>query len=321
MSAHQALNVQVVETFVRDSFGPGMPNAVKMVMVCGICVGTAIGFTAVTSKDGQQKKLLRLHITMSVTTGALAFVFFAATPWPAGVTDREFDNKYAHLPGYAEGLIVGMAYPFLLALLVTIVSVKQADRRTVTGRGLMFIVPGAAILTVYAALRIGYLSAARYGVMEPTPTPLEISRVLAATGALLVAVGVLVALTMNWLAARTALQQILPLRDELMKLWPGAVRESMPGASTSECVDDRAAEVLDALSIEVDFSDLPTEGTLPQEAAASAIAEWIVAGRVADGLGYSSFFHDPETTDTEWACMVGAAYNAIKGTERKAVLK
>lgn len=67
--------------------------------------------------------------------------------------------------------MLGMAYPFLLCLMVAIVSIAQADRKTVTGRALFLVFPGAAILTVYAALRIGYLAAARYGLIEPTPPP------------------------------------------------------------------------------------------------------------------------------------------------------
>lgn len=90
-----------------------------------------------------------------------------------------------------------MTYPFLLCLMMTIVAILQADRRTVTGRSLLLIVPGAAILTVYAALRIGYLFAARYGLTDPTPTPFAISRALAATGVLFIAAGILAAMAMT----------------------------------------------------------------------------------------------------------------------------
>ncbi|MDH6284555.1 hypothetical protein [Prescottella agglutinans] len=319
MSLHMILNVQAVEEFVRDAFGPSTPGSVKMLLVCGICVGTAIVFTDVTSQAGQRKKLLRFHITMSLLTATLSFAFFYTNPWPADVTNREFDNHYAFLPGYAEGLILGMTYPFLLALSVTAVAIAQADRRTVTGRGLMLIVPGAAILTAYAALRIGYLFAARYGLMEPTPTPFAISRVLAVGGVFFIAAGVLGALTMNWRASRAALRQFSDLRDELLRRWPGAERESRPGCSAGERVDDRAAELLDALSLEVECSNLPAGRRLPQDDTAEAIATWITTGEVTDGLGYDSFFLESGTSDTQWASALGRAYSSANANERKMV--
>ncbi|MFZ2177937.1 MAG: hypothetical protein WAW17_28720, partial [Rhodococcus sp. (in: high G+C Gram-positive bacteria)] len=247
MSLHMTLNTQTMEEFIRFAFGASMPGALKMLLVCGICIGTAIVFTDVTSRAGQRTKLIRLHITLSLLTAALSFVFFFRTPWPANVDNRTFDNEYAFLPGYAEGLILGMAYPFLLCLMVTIVAIVQADRQTVTGRGLLLICPGAAILTAYAALRIGYLFAARYGLMEPTPTPFAISRILALTGVLFIAAGVLAAFAMNWVGAKTVLPQFADLRAELLTRWPGAERESKRGSSAAERVDDRAAELLDAL--------------------------------------------------------------------------
>ena len=157
MSIHMALNVKTVESAVRVTLGAGIPGTIKMLLVCGICVGTAIVFTTVTSSR-HLKKLLWLHISLSVVTAALSFYFFFKTPWPASNPDnRTFDNQYAFLPGYAEGLMLGMAYPFLLCLMVTIVAIRQADRRTATGWGLIIISPGAAALSAYAALRIGYL--------------------------------------------------------------------------------------------------------------------------------------------------------------------
>ena len=207
MSLHMILNIQSVEDFVRATFGMSMPGSLKMLLVCGICVGTACVFTDVTSRADRRKKLLRFHIAMALLTAALSFVFFYTKPWPEGVTNREFDDNYAFLPGYAEGLMLGMAYPFLLCLMVTVIAIAQADRRTVTGRGLMLMAPGAAILTSYAALRIGYLFAARYGLMEPTPLPFAVSRWLAIAGVFLIAAGVLAALMMNWRAARAALRQ------------------------------------------------------------------------------------------------------------------
>ncbi|WP_345353336.1 hypothetical protein [Rhodococcus olei] len=320
MSLHMLLNIKSVEVTVRDTFGDSMPGSLKMLLVCGICVGTAIVFTDVTSKAGQRRILIRTHVSLSLFTAALSFVFFFSTPWPAHVDNITFDNEYAFLPGYAEGLMLGMTYPFLLCLMVTTVVIVQADWQTLTGRALLLICPGAALLTAYAALRIGYLFAARYGLMEPTPTPFAISRVLAVSGVLFLAAGVLGALALNWLGARSAFQQFTALRDELLERWPGAERESKPGSSTAEQVDDRAAEVLDALSLEVDHSDLPGGEPLPPEVAAAAIADWLVTGRITDGLGYNSFFPDAQTTDTAWAGVLGKAYQgALDENERKMV--
>lgn len=320
MSLHMAINVQPVEEFVRDIAGFSMPAATKMLLVCGICVGTAIVFTDVTCKIGHRKRLIYFHVTMSLATAFLSFVFFFAKPWPPYVTNRAFDNEYAFLPGYAEGLILGMAYPFLLCLMMTIVAILQADRRTVTGRSLLLIVPGAAILTVYAALRIGYLVAARYGFMDPTPTPFVISRALAATGVLFIAAGILAALAMNWYGARKALQQFSALRAEMLSRWPGVARESREGSSVGERVDDRAAEALDAISLEVQHSDLPGGTQLPPQVAAAAIAEWLICGRVTDGLGHHTFFPEPGVTETRWACTLGNAYQAAIENQRELVV-
>ncbi|KJF19373.1 hypothetical protein [Rhodococcus sp. AD45] len=320
MSIHMLVNIRPVEAFASNTFGESFPAALKMLMVCGICAGTAIGFTDVTtSKVGLRKNLIRAHITLSILTGSLAFIFFFSRPWPANVDNLTFDNEYAFLPGFAEGLILGMTYPFLVALMVTVVAITQADRQTVTGRALLLVTPGAAILTAYAALRIGYLLAARYGFMEPTPTPFAISRLLALSGVLFLGAGMSLALALNWFRARNALQQFTPLREELLIRWPGAERGSKPGSSASEQVNDKAAEVLDALSLEVEQSDLPTGIQLPPAVAASAIADWLVTGRVADGLGYNSFFPGTDTTDTAWAAALGSAYQMTIENERKMV--
>lgn len=45
---------------------------------------------------------------------------------------------------------------------------------------------------------------------------------------------------------------------EMLTRWPGVARESREGSSVGERVDDRAAEALDAISLEVQHSDLPT---------------------------------------------------------------
>lgn len=319
MSLHMVLNIPSVEDVVHVAFGPSIPGSMKMLLVCGICVGTAMVFTDVTSPVGQRKMLLRFHITMSLMTATLSFVFFYTKPWPDDVTNREFDNHYAVLPGYAEGLIVGMTYPFLLCLLVTVVAIIQADWQTVTGRSLMLIVPGAAILTAYAGLRIGYLFTVRYGLMEPTLTPFAISRLLAVGGVFFIAAGVLGALTMNWRTARADLRQFSELRQELLRRWPGAERQSRPGSSAVERVDDRATELLDALSIEVEVSDLPAGGQLPQDAAAAAIALWLTTGEASGKLGSSSFFPEPGTSDTQWAAELGRAYNSAKAKTRKMI--
>ncbi|MGW0022163.1 hypothetical protein ACWDUD_27950 [Rhodococcus sp. NPDC003382] len=315
-----AINVQTVESVVRETFGFSVPGAIKMLLVFGICVGTAVVFTDVTCMIGQRRRLIQFHVTVSLVTACLSFVFFFAKPWPPHVTNRVFDNEYAFLPGYAEGLMLGMAYPFLLCLMMTIVAILQADRRTVTGRSLLLIVPGAAILTVYAALRIGYLFAARYGLMNPTPTPLAISRALAATGVLFIAAGILAAMSMNWFSARKALRQFSALRAEMLIRWPGAARESRQGSSAGERVDDRAAEALDAISLEVEYSDLPDGDQLPPPVAAMTIAAWLTSGRVTEGLGRNTFFPGPGTTETEWACILGTAYQAASENERKLVV-
>lgn len=319
MSLHMLLNVQSFEAIVRDAFGVRMPSALKVMVVCGICVGTAIAFTDVTSKGGQRATLIRIHIALSLLTAALSFAFFFSTPWPSNVDNRTFDNEYAHLPGHAEGLMLGMAYPFLLCLMVAIVSIAQADRKTVTGRALFLVFPGAAILTVYAALRIGYLAAARYGLIEPTPTPFAISRLFALTGVLFLTAGLAVSLTLNWLAARSDHRRFSALWEELMERWPGALRDSNRGSSTADRVDDRAAELLDALSLEVEHSDLPAGIPLPSEMASAAIADWLITSRVADGLGYHSFFLDTEKTPTAWASELGNAYRTALESERKTV--
>lgn len=317
MSIHMLLNTRSVELFVADTFGDSAPAAIKMLMVCGICVGSAIGFTDVTSKAGHRKTLVRWHVTVSVITTVLAYIFFFSRPWPADVDALTFDNEYAYLPGFAEGLILGMAYPFLVALMITVVAISQADRRTVTGRALLLVTPGAAILTAYAAVRIGYLVAARYGFIEPTPTPFAIARLLAVSGVFFLGTGMAGALILNWLGAKRPLEQFTPLRKEMLRRWPGAERGSPAGSSAGERTDDKAAEVLDALSLEVEHSSLPAGTQLPPEIAAPAIADWLVNGRVADGLGYNSFFPESETTDTDWAATLGRAYQIAIENERK----
>lgn len=308
MSIHMALNMKPVEQFVRQTFGASMPGTIKMLLVCGICVGTAIIFTNVTS-SANPKKILWIHISLSLFTAVLSFYFFFKTPWPASNPDNQtFDNEYAFLPGYAEGLMLGMTYPFLLCLLVTIVTIRQADRRTVTGRGLIIICPGAVALTTYAALRIGYLFATRYGWIDPTPTPFAISRVLAIVGVSFIAAGVLSALIDSFLAARSEQKMFSELHSELIDRWPGAQRKSERGSSAADRVADRAAELLDALSLEAKHRDLPQEGPQAQESTVAAIARWLITGRIPDGLGSADLRPRPGTTDVQWACILGDAY-------------
>ena len=319
MSLHMAINVQVVEDAVRFALGDGTPAAVKMLLVCGICVGTAIVFTDVTAQHERHRRLLVFHVTTSIMLATLAFAIFYRQPWPDGVTDREFDRDYAFLPGYADGLIIGMAYPFLLCAMVTVVAIVQADRRTVTGRTLLLIVPGAAILTTYAGLRIGYLAAARFGVVEPTVTPLAITRLLAAAGVFLLAAGVLTGLVMNHRQARRALPQFANLHGELLSRWPGTQRESRPHSSDMEKVDDRAVEVMDALSLEADFSGVPYRDPLDPDRAADLIAQWLVTGEVPTELGHESISCPPGAITTDWVCSLGRAYDRATANQRKMV--
>lgn len=317
MSIHMALNVKSAEGIVRETFGAGMPGTIKMLLVCGICVGTAIIFTNVTSSE-DPKRLLRIHISLSLITAALSFYFFFKTPWPASNPDNQtFDNEYAFLPGYAEGLILGMTYPFLLCLMVTIVAIRQADRHTVTGRGLIIICPGAVALTTYAALRIGYLIAARYGWIDPTPIPFAICRVLALVGVSFIAAGILSALIDSSLAARSELRQFAKLHTELINRWPGAERPSEKGSSAADRAADRAAELLDSLSLEAQNQNLPKGMPLKQDDTVTAIAYWLVSDMVPDGLGSEHLRPQPGTTDIQWACALGDAYT--RETEQRLV--
>lgn len=320
MSIHMALNVKTVESAVRVTLGAGIPGAIKMLLVCGICVGTAIVFTTVTSSR-HLKKLLWLHISLSVVTAALSFYFFFKTPWPASNPDnRAFDNQYAFLPGYAEGLMLGMAYPFLLCLMVTIVAIRQADRRTATGWGLIIISPGAAALSAYAALRIGYLGSARWGLIDPTLTPFAISRFLAVVGVLFVAAGVLVTAMGTTLVSRAQLRAFDDLRSELLARWPGALRPSEPGSGAADRAADRAAELLDALSLEAKRQALPNQGAaLSRTEVAHAVAEWIITDRIPEGLGSDNLRARAATSDVRWARELGDAY--AREIERKLVLE
>ncbi|QYB00034.1 hypothetical protein I1A62_02650 (plasmid) [Rhodococcus sp. USK10] len=318
MAAHMTVNVPFVENLLRGALGHSNgAGAVKMILFSGICFGAAILVTDLMApSDRRRAQLLWLHASLSMLTAGGSVAFFLTAPEvPEQRDGYTFDDLYAHTSGYAEASIIAMLYPFLLCIAVTIVTARHVDIRTATGRGLMVLCPGVLVLTVYAGMRIIYVLAAHTGAIDPTPRVFDITQVLALVGVLMVAIGVLWPTIAHWVAARRALRDFLELHRALTAHWTGVVRPSWEGSSATDRVADRAAEVMDALSVASRAEGLPDGDPLPKEKAPVAIAEWILTGFTREELTKSTLGAPEGLSDVEWVRTLGVAFNTARQEE------
>lgn len=308
MASHTTVNIGAIDRVISDLIGvANATSAVKHVIFLGICLGAALILVALrVPTDYAQRRWIAPLILGAVSVAAVSLIlFFSATDVAQAASGYEFDERYAHLPGYAESAALVMVMAAVLCTMITIVGLLGWDVRTPQGRGLAIITPGLAILAAYCWMRAGYIVAARAGWIEPTPAVVDLSTRLVVVGILLTTLGMLWGNVENRVVRSVQWRDCAALYRELVgRRWRGVARPSHTAAGVRR-VEDRASEVLDALSMQARHDGLPEESERPVTPA--MIAQWIRTGEVGpvgiDGL------RPPEGVDqVQWVRSVGRAF-------------
>lgn len=319
MAAHTTVNLQWVDRFVSDATGvPNSTSAVKHVIFLGICLGAALMIVAlrVPRVDAQRRWVAPLSIGALVSAVAAVVLFFSANAVPQAESGYQFDELYAHLPGYAEAAALVMGVAAVLCTIVTVVVLLGWDVSTPAGRGLAILTPGVAILSAYAWMRAGYIVAARSGWIEPSTTVFDLSSKLAVIGILLTTLGLMWASIEGAFAVRVQRRDFAELHDALVDgRWPGVARDSQASASAARRVEDRASEVLDALSMQARRDGLPEQGD--EKVSPEMIARWLRTGE-AGGVSVSDLRPPADTESVRWVRSVGKAFSTTSGIDPEA---
>ena len=288
-------------------------TAIRMVVFNFLAAAAGMLALAVAGRDRHVGRLFAL-LLVAATLGSIVAValFLAAQPVPQVAGGFEFDQAYTHLPGYAEAGIAGGLFPALLCPVLMATTARSADLHSLTGWSLTLISAGLLAGTGWGWIRLCYFVGVRFAGWQPSPTPFEWTRVLAAVAALLVALGVMIPAMVSWVRSRRLLREIEPLHAEMVARWPGVVRESRQGSSADELAGDRVTELLDAVSME--FADLPGgNGGTPADVA-GAVAAWLAHGRRSPALGRENIRVVAQQMDSDraWALALASAYRNQK---------
>lgn len=319
MASHTTVNIELVDRFISDATGvANSTSAVKHVIFLGICLGAALMIVAlrVSRVDVQRRWVTPLSIGAGVPAIAAVVLFFSAKAVPQAESGYQFDELYAHLPGYAEAAALVMGVAAVLCTIITVVVVLGWDVSTAAGRGLAILTPGVAALSAYAWMRAGYIVAARAGWIGPSTTVFDLSSRLVVIGILLTTLGLMWASIEGVFAVRAQRRDFAALYTALVvNQWPGVARESYATAGASRRVEDRASEVLDAISMQARRDGLPEYGD--SEVSPGMIAFWLRTGE-AGGVSVSDLRPPPETDSVRWVRSVGRAFSSAPASDPEA---
>ncbi len=319
MAFHTTVNIRWVDRFISDSAGvPNSTSAVKHITFLGICLGAALMIVAlrVPQVDVQHRWVAPLSIGAVLSAVAAVVLFFSASAVPQAESGYQFDELYAHLPGYAEAAALVMGVAAVLCTTITVVAVLGWDVNTATGRGLAILTPGVAVLSAYAWMRAGYIVAARAGWIEPSTVIFDLSSRLVVIGILLTTLGLVWASIEGAFAVRAQRRDLEALYNALVvDRWPGVARDSHATAGTARRVEDRASEILDALSMQARRDGLPEHGD--REVTPEMIALWLCTGK-AGGVSVSGLRPSADTDSVRWVRLVGRAFSAVSDSGQEA---
>lgn len=288
-------------------------TAIRMVVFNFLAAAAGMLALAVAGRARHVGRLFALLLVAAALGSVIALaLFLAAQPVPQAAGGFEFDQTYAHLPGFAEAGIAGGLFPAVLCPVLMATTARSADLHSLTGWSLTLISVGLLAGTGWAWIRLCYFVGVRFVGWQASPTPFEWTRVLAAAAALLVAVGVMIPAVGLWVRSRRLLREIEPLYAEMVARWPGVARESRRGSSADERAGDRVTELLDAVSME--FADMPGGIGGPPGEVAAAVAEWLEQGRRSPDFGRESIRVAAQQMDSDraWALMLASAYRNQK---------
>lgn len=318
MALHTTVNLGPVDRFISRAIGvANATSAVKHGLFLGICLGAAIIIVAlrVPEVERQRRWLAPLTLVAGLAAAVAAILFFSADPAPQARDGYEFDELYAHLPGYAEPAAFVMGVAAVLCTIITVVVLLGWDLSTPTGRGLAILAPGVGVLAVYAWIRGGYIVAARAGWAGDSVIVFELTSSLALIGAILTTIGLMWASIEGFFRVRSQRRDFAELHTFLVKdRWPGVVRESWPSIQPGHRLSDRATEVLDALSMQADADDLPEQGS---PATPETIARWVWTGE-SGGISVEGLRPPSGTDPVKWICAVGTAFTKLRTCEEAA---
>lgn len=309
MAIHTTINIGPIDRAVSEVLGfPNATSAVKHVVFIGISLGASLMIVALRVPGAaiQRRWTVPVFIGAAATSSAALALFFSADRVPQADSGYEFDHQYLHLPGYAEAALLVMGVAAVVCTIISIVVLLGWDLGTPEGRGLAILAPGVTILAVYAWMRTGYITAVRAAWVEPTTTIFDLGTKLAAIGIVLTTTGLLWASVEGGLTVRLLRRDIAQLHRSLVgERWPGVARESHATAGPARYVEDRATEVLDALSMQARLDGLPEVGQ--RMARAELIADWLRSGEPA-GIGVSDLRPPPGADAVKWVRAIGRAY-------------
>lgn len=315
LAALTTLSLAPVEQATQAVLGwPNVTHLVKQLLLAGACAGAGILLVALLGGQSERVKAqVRVQVGVSAGLAALsAALFFGAGRVPQQDSGYLFDIAYAHTPGIAESAIVAMAYPMVTCAAVTYVIAGRARPRGATGRGFVLLAWGTGLLALYAALRIGYIAAARLDLMEPTGVVFLTCRVLALTAVVLVTAGIMWSSVAGWVRGRVDRRGFDALHTHLVGLWPGVVRRSPAGAPYGDRVCDRAVELVDALGVHGRHVGLPLSGPAgtPLDRAGQ-IGAWL-AGADRGDVSQMGLRTPSGWSERQWAVAIGRGYSAAR---------
>lgn len=284
-AAHVTLNIPAVEAALHGLIGNGTVP-MKFASDGAAAMGAAIvASAAIPAFIGQSRRWIAIHVGLA-TAGFVAAtaLFLAARPRLPVLDDAAFERIAVRRGGgYGLSYAVSEIYPFIAAFAIFVVFVPLLRMvRSPREYGVILICVGAAVSTVYAALRGGYALAAPY-VHGDAQVVYDVTPILAYVGALGLLSGVIYSTVYDWIRATGAQRRISGLHDYLVTLWPGVKRDSWSRATRIEQVEDRSVEVLDALYMEGRSRGIPATG---RRRTPGEVAGWLASP--GDGPGAES---------------------------------
>jgi hypothetical protein len=322
-----ALNWQpltlLIDTLVR---WPNVSTVMSQVALISCAAGSCVMITSAASerKPATIRRIAVIQYGVAMLIVAWTLVAFFISPQQPEMTPEEYLRRNLGVPGANVSWLLPLLYVMLALTLVVWAGVRHSNR-TRRGRalfvftiGVVLIVLASAFFLLRAVGNTGFIG------VGTAATLLGCAMLVVASGSLLPSVE-------DWFGARRELRVIQPLLGELSRRHPNVGIGVRPRGPLLFRVAEQMSLISDALyleatralggddaaeSVETIHQDPPS---VPPEEQSLRIAEWINAGRSAEGDAAHGKFpgphwlrQPPSYSDREWILAIADQYRTLE---------
>jgi hypothetical protein len=322
-----ALNWQpltlLIDTLVR---WPNVSTVLSQVALIGCAAGSCVMITSASSdrKPSTIRRIALIQYGVATVIALLTMASFFTAPQQPEMAPEEYLRRNLGPGAMTVSWLLPLLYVMLALTLVAWAGVRHSNR-TRRGRALFVFTTGVVLIVLASAFfLLRAVGSTDFIGVGAAATLLGCAMLVVASGSLLPSVE-------DWFGARRELRIIQPLLDELSRRHPNVGIGVRPRGPLLFRVAEQMSMISDALYLEAtralggdaaaateDAAHQESPSVPPQEQSLR-IAQWIHAGREADGESVDAEFpgphwlrQPPSYSDREWILAIADQYRMLE---------